>query len=200
MSDTLASFIFYFLPMLFVSCSNVILYILTVASINHISSITNSGHLLSLDSLIFRLSKAFEFVTFFLSVTHRDRGRSDLFIYLRIFVVLGITWVFGILVLFAKDGSDIEKVLILCYVVTDSLQVMSEWSLFMYNELQQGFFLFWIFTFNRRVLELYARLFAKIKENYALRREIQTRLKPKRRLIRQQIMEENINRVLVLHS
>ena len=62
-------------------------------------------------------------------MTHRDRGRSDLFIYLRIFVVLGITWVFGILVLFAKDGSDIEKVLILCYVVTDSLQVMSEWSL-----------------------------------------------------------------------
>ena len=60
------------------------------------------------------------------SVTHRDRGRSDLFIYLRIFVVLGITWIFGILVLFAKDGSDIEKVLILCYVVTDSLQVMSD--------------------------------------------------------------------------
>ena len=41
------------------------------------------------------------------------------------------------------------------------------------------------------MLELYARLFAKIKENYALRREIQTRLKPKRRLIRQQIIEEN---------
>ena len=60
------------------------------------------------------------------SVTHRDRGRSDLFIYLRIFVVLGITWIFGILVLFAKDGSDIEKVLILCYVVTDSLQVVSD--------------------------------------------------------------------------
>ena len=122
MSDSLASFIFYFLPMLFVSCSNVILYILTVASINHISSITNSGHLLSLDSLTFNLKLSN-------SVTHRDRGRSDLFIYLRIFVVLGITWVFGILVLFAKDGSDIEKVLILCYVVTDSLQVMSEWSL-----------------------------------------------------------------------
>ena len=62
-------------------------------------------------------------------MTHRDRGRSDLFIYLRIFVVLGITWIFGILVLFAKDGSDIEKVLILCYVVTDSLQVESGWSL-----------------------------------------------------------------------
>ena len=59
-------------------------------------------------------------------MTHRDRGRSDLFIYLRIFVVLGITWIFGILVLFAKDGSDIEKVLILCYVVTDSLQVVSD--------------------------------------------------------------------------
>ena len=67
-----------------------------------------------------------------------------------------------------------------------------QWSLCIYNQLEQGFFLFWIFTFNRRVLELYARLFAKIKENYALRREIQTRLKPKRRLIRQQIIEENI--------
>ena len=52
MSDSLASFIFYFLPMLFVSCSNVILYILTVASINHIASITNSGQPRSLLNLI----------------------------------------------------------------------------------------------------------------------------------------------------
>ena len=72
-------------------------------------------------------------------MTHRDRGRSDLFIYLRIFVILGITWIFGILVLFAPDGSTIEEVLILCYVITDSLQ---------------GFFLFWIFTFNSLHLDI----------------------------------------------
>ena len=109
------------------------------------------------------------------SVTHRDRGRSDLFIYLRIFVILGITWIFGILVLFAPDGSTIEEVLILCYVITDSLQ---------------GFFLFWIFTFNRRVLQMYVRFIARIKQNYHVKREVEARMKCKAKIIRQQIIEE----------
>ena len=146
----LASFIFLFLPMLYVASSNIILYLLTISSINYVSSITNS-------------------------VTHRDRGRSDLFIYLRIFAVLGITWIFGILVLFTPDGSTIEKVLILCFVITDSLQ---------------GFFLFWVFTFNRRVLEMYKRMFAKLRENYQLHREVEARMKSKAKLIKQQIIEE----------
>ena len=108
-------------------------------------------------------------------MTHRDRGRSDLFIYLRIFVILGITWIFGILVLFAPDGSTIEEVLILCYVITDSLQ---------------GFFLFWIFTFNRRVLQMYVRFIARIKQNYHVKREVEARMKCKAKIIRQQIIEE----------
>ena len=37
-------------------------------------------------------------------------GRSDLFIYLRIFLILGLTWIFGVLVMFTPDGSLIEKV------------------------------------------------------------------------------------------
>ena len=43
------------------------------------------------------------------SSTQRDRGRSDLFIYLRIFLILGLTWIFGVLVMFTPDGSLIEK-------------------------------------------------------------------------------------------
>ena len=39
----LASFLFNFLPMLYVSCTNIILYMLTVSSINYVSSITDSG-------------------------------------------------------------------------------------------------------------------------------------------------------------
>ena len=89
--------------------------------------------------------------------------------------MLGITWIFGILVLFTPDGSTIEKVLILCFVITDSLQ---------------GFFLFWVFTFNRRVLEMYKRMFAKLRENYKLNREVDARMKSKAKLIKQQIIEE----------
>ena len=49
----LASFLFNFLPMLYVSCTNIILYMLTVSSINYVSSITDSGgvHFINLKDL-----------------------------------------------------------------------------------------------------------------------------------------------------
>merc|ERR1719239_790507 len=98
--------------MLFVCVANIILYVLTVSSIDYVSSVTQSNK-------------------------HGDRGRSDLFIYIRIFIILGITWVFGIIgIMGTREDTNTKRAIVMCYVVTDSLQ---------------GFFLFWIFTFNRRV-------------------------------------------------
>ena len=77
--------------------------------------------------------------------------------------------------MFTPDGSNIEMVLILCFVVTDSLQ---------------GFFLFWIFTFNSRVGQMYRRLFGKLKENYLLKKEVEARMRSNAKLIKQQILEE----------
>ena len=131
--------------MLYVSVTNIAFYLLTVSSINYVSSVTESSR-------------------------NRERGRSDLFIYLRIFVVLGITWVFGILVKFTKDGSDVEKVIILCFVITDSLQ---------------GFFLFCIFTFNQRVFALYKQLFKKMKDRASEKREEQKRLSLRASMIKE---------------
>ena len=121
-SDRPAWLIFFCLPMVFVCLTNIILYGLTVSSINYVSSVNESNK-------------------------HGDRGRSDLFIYLRIFVILGITWVFGVIVIFTKEDTAARDVIILCFVITDSLQ---------------GFFLFWIFTFNDRVRTLYCRLLARL--------------------------------------
>ena len=121
--NNLASFIFFCLLMLYVSVSNIDFYLLTVASINYVSSLTKSSR-------------------------NRERGRSDLIIYLRIFVVLGITWFFLIIVKFTTDGSNAEKVIILCFVIADSLQ---------------GFFLFWIISFNQRVFSFNKRLFVRMK-------------------------------------
>ena len=54
-----AAFLFFFLPMLGVVLSNTVLYILTVLSINYVSSVVESAK-------------------------HKDRGRADLFIYIRL--------------------------------------------------------------------------------------------------------------------
>ena len=151
--DNVASFVFFFLPMLYVSVTNIIFYLLTVSSINYVSSVTQSSR-------------------------HGDRGRSDLFIYLRIFVILGITWVFGILVKFTEDGSDVEKVIILCFVVTDSLQ---------------GFFLFWIFTFNQRVFNLYKKWLSRMKDAADAKKEEQKRLSLRSSMTKERVEENTTN-------
>ena len=106
---------------------------------------------------------------------------------MRIFLILGITWIFGILVMFTPDGSLIEKdcmlmrihfnccinyqVIILCFVVTDSLQ---------------GFILFWIFTFNKRVFDLYSKLWERLRAKSEARQEERERLKLRAAMMRQQ--------------
>ena len=61
--------------------------------------------------------------------------------------------------------------IILCFVVTDSLQ---------------GFILFWIFTFNKRVFDLYRKLGQRLKVWSVARREERDRLKLKAAMVRQQ--------------
>ena len=61
--------------------------------------------------------------------------------------------------------------IILCFVVTDSLQ---------------GFILFWIFTFNKRVFDLYRRLGHTLKLRSVARQEERTRLKLRAAMVRQQ--------------
>jgi hypothetical protein len=129
-SNKPATIIFFCLPMLFVCVSNIILYGLTVTSIDYVFSMTKSSK-------------------------HGDRGRSDLFIYIRIFVILGITWVFGIIgIMGSAEDSVTKRAVVLCFVITDSLQ---------------GFFLFWIFTFNARVQGLYRRLVGRLAAKVAQR-------------------------------
>ena len=153
--------------MLYVCCTNVIFFLLTISSINYVSSITESS-------------------------SQKERGRSDLFIYLRIFLILGITWIFGILVMFTPDGSLIEKdcistihhlvidslqVIILCFVVTDSLQ---------------GFILFWIFTFNKRVFDLYRNLLQRLRARSEARQEERERLRRRAAILRQQSLSLSV--------
>ena len=151
--NNIASFVFFIIPMIYVSITNIIFYLLTVSSINYVSSVTQSNR-------------------------NGDRGRSDLFIYLRIFIILGITWVFGILSRFTKSGSDGEKVLILCFVITDSLQ---------------GFFLFWVFTFNQRVFGLYRNFSKKMKNAAVVRKEEQKRLSLRTSTNKEKCEKNNLN-------
>ena len=67
------SLIFLAVPMAAVIVTNVVLYVMTVASINHVA--TGVGP------------------------RQRHNGKKDLMLYVRIFCVLGFTWMFGLLTL-----------------------------------------------------------------------------------------------------
>jgi hypothetical protein len=114
-----ATFVFFCLPMLFVILTNAVLYVLTIISINYVSSVVESEK-------------------------HRHRGRSDLVIYIRIFSVLGFTWVFGVVSFFFHDEESAAlRVVIFLFVIFNSLQ---------------GLFLFSVFMANGRVIGLYQGL------------------------------------------
>ena len=67
--------------------------------------------------------------------------------------------------------------IILCFVVTDSLQ---------------GFILFWIFTFNKRVFDLYRRLGQRLQVRSVARQEERDRLRLKAAMVRQQSQSLNV--------
>ncbi|XP_023338013.1 uncharacterized protein LOC111708774 isoform X2 [Eurytemora carolleeae] len=132
-----ATFIFFCLPMLFVVLTNSVLYVLTVISINYVSSVVES-------------------------VKHKDRGKSDLFIYIRIFSVLGFTWIFGIIAFFFQEECVLKRIIVFLFVIFNGVQ---------------GVFLFVVFTANVRVYNLYIQLFHRIKDRFSLEREVRERVK-----------------------
>ena len=69
----MGAIIFLAMPMAAVIVTNVVLYVMTVASINHVA--TGVGP------------------------RQRHNGKKDLMLYVRIFCVLGFTWMFGLLTL-----------------------------------------------------------------------------------------------------
>ena len=73
------SLIFLAIPMAAVIATNIVLYAMTVASISHVSNSVPG---------------------------QRHNARKDLMLYVRIFCVLGFTWMFGLLTLLV-DGSGL---------------------------------------------------------------------------------------------
>jgi G protein-coupled receptor Mth (Methuselah protein) len=94
-----ATIVFFCLPMLYVILTNAVLYVLTILSINYVSSVVESEK-------------------------HRHRGRSDLVIYVRIFSVLGFTWIFGVITFFFHDEESLAlRIVVFLFVIFNSLQV-----------------------------------------------------------------------------
>ena len=123
--------------MLFVLLTNLFLYYQTISSIHYVSSLVET-------------------------TKHKDRGKTDLFLYLRIFCVLCFSWIFGVVTVFIRDNNSIlMKVIVFCFVIFNGLQ---------------GIFLFWVFTANRRVLGLYRTMFKKLSNRMELKREERARL------------------------
>jgi hypothetical protein len=133
-----ATFVFFCLPMLFVILTNMVFYILTIISINYVSSVVESEK-------------------------HRHRGRSDLLIYVRIFSVLGFTWIFGVVTFFFHNDESIAlRIVIFLFVIFNSLQ---------------GLFLFSVFMMNGRVMGLYQQFFQQLANRRQIKKEYQDRRK-----------------------
>ena len=73
--------------------------------------------------------------------------------------------------------NDSLQVIILCFVVTDSLQ---------------GFILFWIFTFNKRVFDLYRNLLQRLRARSEARQEEKERLRRRAAILRQQSLSLSV--------
>jgi hypothetical protein len=85
-------------------------------------------------------------------------NRSDLRLCVRIFLILGFTWLIALATPFAASGSAFETVLVYMHVVLDAAQ---------------GVFIFAVFVANARIYKLYADLFRSAfkKRNEKLRHE-----------------------------
>ena len=83
--------------------------------------------------------------------TQKHRGRRDFFIYLRMFSVLSFNWIFGFLCWAIPDDTDIfwlsklQQIFVFLFVVFAGVN---------------GILIFGIFTFNKRIYQLYANFFS----------------------------------------
>ena len=89
--------------------------------------------------------------------TEKHRGRRDFFIYLRMFSVLSFNWIFGFLCWAIPDDTEtvwlsrLQQIFVFLFVVFAGVN---------------GILIFGIFTFNKRIYQLYANFFAaKLQKN-----------------------------------
>ena len=117
------------LPLGIVIVSNGILFIKTIFSIRYVSKKVQGSK-------------------------HGERGKSDLILYVRIFSILGFTWIFGLLPILIPD--DVSNGI-------DDLSVVSMFLFVIFNGMQ-GTFIFFVFTANKRVLKLYQNRFETLRK------------------------------------
>ena len=105
--------------------NSIVLYVKTILSINHVSKLVRN-----------RL--------------HIKRTKRDVMLYIRIFCILGFTWLFGLLTVFIPNGGgeSVEKILVYFHVIFNGLQ---------------GVFIFSVFTTNKRVYNLYKKALSECK-------------------------------------
>jgi uncharacterized membrane protein YbhN (UPF0104 family) len=81
--------------------------------------------------------------------TQKNRGRQDFVIYIRMFSILGFTWIFAILTMAIPENTTeiwlvkLEQLFVILFVVMTGAN---------------GIVIFFIFTFNKRIFGLYKKL------------------------------------------
>ncbi|XP_059085608.1 uncharacterized protein LOC131882478 [Tigriopus californicus] len=129
-SNAEAAAVFIALPVTVILIANIVLYLLTISSINHVSNLVRNRGVQS------------------------RRGRRDVLLYIRIFCILGFTWLFGLLTILVPSTEamrSVEMILVYFHVIFNGLQ---------------GVFIFSVFTTNKRVFNLYKEMFKSLRSKF----------------------------------
>ncbi|KAF8796370.1 G-protein coupled receptor Mth2 like protein [Argiope bruennichi] len=129
-TNTYAAGMYFAAPLAAIMSANFTLYILTICSIRNVK------HVLYLSNQ-----------------KMNQRGKSDVLLYFRMALVIGLTWAFAFAAAYTKQDRLTGQILTYLFIISNTLQ---------------GVFIFAVFVCNRRVHELYReaiqKLFAKASD------------------------------------
>ncbi|KFM79217.1 EGF-like module-containing mucin-like hormone receptor-like 1, partial [Stegodyphus mimosarum] len=135
-----AAIVFFALPLALIMCINSCFYMLTILSIRNVK------HVLYLSD-----------------EKSRQRGKSDVFLYMRMAVVIGLTWALAFAAAYVERERLTGRILRYLFIIFNTLQ---------------GVFIFIVFVCNRRVFKLYrdslTEMMTKISKNSASGKASQT--------------------------
>lgn len=142
--DFFGSMVFFAAPIMLVLFTNSIMYARTILSIRYVAKKlkTDGG-----------------------ASSQKNRGRTDFFIYIRMFFILSFTWIFGILTLAIPEDTQevwlmkLQQIFVFLFVIFTGAN---------------GTVICLIFTMNRRILGLHKKLLGRYLQRSNLIRPIKT--------------------------
>lgn len=141
-SNPLASLIVFGAPIFIILVINIVFFVRTIMHISRTSKASKTD-----------LSKQASDN----SISNAHTKRSDLTLYIRMSTVIGVTWIFGFIWSITKSFAEVQSQTI-CIIILSQGIISTTFNV------SQGIFIFMAFVCNRRVMSLYAKLWARARK------------------------------------